>query len=225
MPRSLYTRSAPELPRILSFFRLPEQSAIKKLIHRFKFDGARTAGDDLFSLIEARLPELLRLHCEENEAAGKFTDLSSFSNGESVTTPNRTFLVPVPLTRARERGRGLHQTRQLARAISAATGLPLFEGLKKVRETPPQSSLTRTARLGNLAGVFALQESLPVPSRTTFLLVDDVLTTGSTLNACARTLRAAGAEKVEALTLAQVETVGGGRGENFLQKPEPATAS
>jgi predicted amidophosphoribosyltransferase len=81
--------------------------------------------------------------------------------------------------------------------------------LKRVRPTPPQQGLSRSARKDNVAGAFAVNdERRPEIAGAAIVLIDDVLTTGETLSACARALKKAGAASVDALVLAR--TVRGG---------------
>lgn len=112
-------------------------------------------------------------------------------------------IVPVPLHRTRQRQRGYNQAALLASRMGRACGLPVSEGvLARVRSTPPQvraSNLTQRRR--NVADAFACHDdSLRGAS---VLVIDDVMTTGATLDACARALRAAGARSVWGLTFAR----------------------
>lgn len=111
-------------------------------------------------------------------------------------------LVPIPLSRSRRRERGFNQAMQLAQAAGETLGLPVLDRLRKTRETPPQSRLPRTRRLRNLQGVFAPREGPPLRN-TALLLVDDIYTTGATLEAAAAVLRGAGAGNPGALVLAR----------------------
>lgn len=109
-------------------------------------------------------------------------------------------VVPVPLHPARLRERGFNQSALLARPVASALAVPLVTSdLRRVRDTPPQASLTAGARATNVRGAFL---ALRAPA-SRVLLVDDVRTTGATLEACARALRAAGARRVDALAYAQ----------------------
>jgi ComF family protein len=111
-------------------------------------------------------------------------------------------LVPVPLHAGRLAERGFNQSEELARRLSARWQLPLrSEGLARARDTGHQAGLARRERLGNVAGAFVWRASGPPPARV--ILVDDVLTTGATLAACAAALRAAGAREVRAVALAR----------------------
>jgi ComF family protein len=111
-------------------------------------------------------------------------------------------LVPVPIHKKRERERGYNQSSLIARELSRMTGLPLVEDclIRKVN-TPPQVRTTSALeRHRNIANAFACINNHVAGKRV--LLVDDVSTSGATLNACARILKAAGATSVWGLTIA-----------------------
>lgn len=111
-------------------------------------------------------------------------------------------VVPVPLYWTRRLGRGYNQATAIARPLAAVLGLPLRHALRRRRPTPPQSRLPRAARAANLRGAFALVRAADCRGRQV-LLVDDVTTTGATLEAAARCLRRGGVEAVVAITAAR----------------------
>ncbi len=115
-------------------------------------------------------------------------------------------LVPVPLHWSRLFQRRFNQSAALARAVSKRTGLPVIdEVLTRVRATPPQVGLAREERAKNVHGAFAIDKAQRHKMKgKRIVLVDDVLTTGATANACARVLRRAGVSHVDVLTLARV---------------------
>jgi ComF family protein len=112
-------------------------------------------------------------------------------------------LVPVPLHRARRRRRGFNQAEELALALSARCGLGVSDCLERVSAVGRASQVGRTRgdRLAALAGSVRLRAGAPVPLRA--LLVDDVVTTGATLAACASALAAAGVRDVRAVAYAR----------------------
>jgi ComF family protein len=109
-------------------------------------------------------------------------------------------VVPVPLHRSRERQRGFNQSALLAGTL----GLPVARALRRQRATPSQATLPATRRQANVRDAFAPgRDSAEVANRVV-VLVDDVCTTGATLNACADVLKRQGAREVRALTVARV---------------------
>ena len=122
-------------------------------------------------------------------------------------------LVPMPLTRRRFRQRGFNQAELLARVVARALDRPLVNGrLVRVRDAPPQRSLPRSARLGNVRGAFAVRDRSrlrmarrrPLPERVA--LVDDVTTTGATVRAATEALRRSGVAEVHVWVAAKTPT-------------------
>ncbi len=110
--------------------------------------------------------------------------------------------VPVPLHRSRTRERGFNQSDDLARGL----GLPVVRALWRTRRTAVQADLSAADRLVNVTGAFAARRGARLVERRVVVLVDDVSTTGATLNACAAVLRECGAVSVLALTAARAVT-------------------
>jgi ComF family protein len=111
-------------------------------------------------------------------------------------------IVPVPLHPTRQRERGFNQASLLAELLSAQTSIPAKPVLERIRYTITQTALDRSERMENLHNAFRLRKNADVRGLRV-LLVDDVLTTGSTLNECARVLKRAGAFSVHAATAAR----------------------
>ena len=113
-------------------------------------------------------------------------------------------LVPVPLHRRRLQHRHFNQAWEIARVLGGHTGLPVLTALCRTRQTDTQTRLTRKQRMENLRGAFAITrqgrrwiESSPDGA----VLIDDVLTTGSTVNECAKTLKHAGFQRIFVVTV------------------------
>ena len=115
-------------------------------------------------------------------------------------------IVPVPLHYTRLVARGFNQSAWLAQAIGRAGGRPVsVDALKRTRRTPSQAGLSSRGRRRNVSGAFVVHaRALKRIQDAQVLLVDDVLTTGATLNACARALKRAGARQIDVLLLARV---------------------
>src|ERR1700730_4373626 len=111
-------------------------------------------------------------------------------------------IVPVPLHPAKQRERGFNQAALLAEWLSEHMALPLRPVLQRVRFTTTQTAFDRAERMQNLRNAFRLRKNGDV-RKLRVLLIDDVLTTGSTLSECARVLKEAGAQSVYAATAAR----------------------
>lgn len=147
-------------------------------VHRMKFSSIERLADLLGDLILDNLPASLE---------------------PSVLSA----IIPVPLHAARLRSRGFNQSLLLARRISRGLGLPVEPRLvERVRDTPSQLGLGIDDRRRNVHGAFVVREPTDV-EKESLLIVDDVFTTGSTVNELARTLRRAGAGLIEVLTFAR----------------------
>lgn len=119
-----------------------------------------------------------------------------------TSTPHRPdLIVPVPLSTARLRQRGFNQALEIARPLARALGTPLeISHIHRRRDTAPQASLPWKERTKNIRHAFECEIDL---TGKTVLLVDDVMTTGATLDELARTLKAHGAVRVESCVLAR----------------------
>lgn len=111
-------------------------------------------------------------------------------------------VVPVPLHPARKRERGFNQAELLAKLLADRSGLTMQNALERIRYTTTQTAYDRGERMENLRDAFRLRKKMNVRD-SRVLLIDDVLTTGSTLSECARVLKAHGAISVHAATAAR----------------------
>lgn len=142
-------------------------------------------------------------HFKYNNLPGLATPLGEIlSQGWQVTRPPGEFIVPVPLHPNRLRERGYNQAALLARQLGERCGLPVLEGaLLRVRETAPQINLNAQERQQNVRGAFRCGHYDLKGKQV--LLIDDVCTTGATLEACSLALYRGQARSVWAFTLAR----------------------
>lgn len=165
----------PAFDRALCVFRA--KGPVRQILHRIKYERSPYLADDLVAA--ACTDEPFRRHL-----AG-------------------SVLVPVPLHTAKAWSRGYNQSERiavgLARLIPGCTAEALLE---KHHPTESQTRLDRTQRLRNVAKAFRLKRGQAVDPSRRYVVIDDVLTTGATLHACATVLRAAGAKSVDAAALA-----------------------
>lgn len=114
-------------------------------------------------------------------------------------------LIPVPLEKEKLKWRGFNQAEEIGKKLSSFLKIPLIFGcLIKARETIPQVELTVEARRENIKGVFSIGNEELIKNKK-ILLIDDVYTTGSTLEECARVLKAAGAKEIIGIVIARAK--------------------
>lgn len=157
-----------------------------------------------FALYEEPLKNLLwklKYGARESLARDVGFQMARVAAGWSWKVP--PLVVPVPLHWTRRWRRGFNQSERLAEALCEKTGWVLVpDWLTRTRRTVSQTGLTREQRAANVEQAFAALDWAPGRGATV-LLVDDVMTTGATLEACAKTLRTAGARRVLVLTAAR----------------------
>lgn len=157
------------------------EGPLMKALHRFKYSGKSGLSEALGPL------------------------LAAFAQGW-VQDAKDPLVMPVPLHPRRLRQRGYNQSLLLARHVAPALGAELdYLSLRRVRHTPPQTGLTAEERRRNVRKAFEVRATRPAPERTV-ILVDDVATTGNTLNECARVLKRQGFETVLCLVMARTRT-------------------
>jgi ComF family protein len=157
----------------------PYEGVIVEIISRFKYGGvARLAKPLGILLAEYQDPEF------------PFSEID--------------LLIPVPLHTRRLRERGFNQSLLLARQVSQRRSIPLnFTSLRRSRQTQPQTQLSGPERQKNVRGAFEVRTAEAVAGKR-ILLIDDVFTTGATVQECAKALLDARAKRVDVLTLARV---------------------
>jgi ComF family protein len=149
---------------------------LRQLIHLYKYRKVRTLDGPLGDLLLRALPRDEAFDC----------------------------VTPVPLHWRQRWQRGFNQADLLARRIALHTGIPRTSLLRRLRSTASQASLSNTGRRRNVAAAFACHRPDRAVGRK-ILLIDDVMTTGSTAAACALALKRAGAARVALLTLARAD--------------------
>lgn len=182
--------------------RLESEALGQKLITT-NLDQVYLAGDYNDQLLSAVIKkykyEFLRAL---NEQLGRF--LISFwkkINGAG-DLDEKVLVIPLPLSSRRYRWRGFNQAELLAKAWSTYFNYPInSHDLIRIKNRPPQVGLSEAKRRQNIEGVFKWQGGSL--KEQTVILIDDIITTGATLNEAARTLKAAGAKSVKALVLAK----------------------
>jgi ComF family protein len=113
----------------------------------------------------------------------------------------KPILVPIPITRNTEKKRGYNQSKTLAKHLAKKFDLELLDSLIRIKETKPQTGLSKKERRENVANAFFLNPSSIIPK--TILLVDDVLSSGATMNEAAKVLKSGGTTEIWALAFAK----------------------
>ncbi|MEP6887874.1 MAG: ComF family protein [Nitrospirales bacterium] len=138
-----------------------------------------------------------------NKKFGLADALGALMDRVPIETVHTDVIIPVPLHPTRLRNREYNQSLLLADRLSRARNIPLsYDNLVRTRETAPQTELSRAVRLKNLRRAFAVRRPQDISGKRV-LVIDDVFTTGTTVNECAKALRKAGASEVYVCTLAR----------------------
>jgi ComF family protein len=165
------------IERAAAFSFYARGSRIRKLIHNLKYNGIKEIG-----------PELGKIYASSLSSSGFTKDMD--------------IIIPVPLHPSRQRQRGFNQSYLIASGIAEVTGLPLCTGLlRRVSLSGTQTRRSRYERWMNVEGIFSVTDPEKLAGRH-ILLVDDVITTGSTIESCAGELLKIGGVKVSVVALA-----------------------
>jgi ComF family protein len=140
------------------------------------------------------------IHCKYHGEWGRTAELGALVAGVCESLCSFDALVPVPLHPSRRRQRGFNQSLLIAQRAAELLRVPVEENVLRVRRTGAQVHLGAEERATNVTGAMAIRPGCTIEGRT-FVLIDDVITTGSTLAACAAVLLRAGAQQVKAATL------------------------
>ena len=157
----------------------PYQGSLRRVVQKFKFEGFQRLASPLAALLE---------QCYQQSQLNLSLD----------------WIVPVPPHPRRRRRRGFDHTLLLSRVLSRSIGIPVFGGLRRVRNTPRQFGFTAEERQQNVAGAFTLRQGQLLSERG-LLLIDDVFTTGATTTEISKLLKEhSTARKITVLTVARV---------------------
>jgi ComF family protein len=168
---------------------LAYEGAARELVRALKYRGAHGLAEPMAAQIAANAPA---------EILGAGPPL--VPDGPALV-PAGPALVPVPLHRARRRRRGFNQAGLLAAALAARTGHAVCDCLERLGRSGPQVGSSRAARIAGPGADVRLRPGARAPPRA--VIIDDVITTGATLSACARALRAGGCREVVAAAYAR----------------------
>jgi len=170
------------------YFALPykEKALTKKLIYQFKYQP----------YIKDLAKTLANILIEHLVVSGK--------NTEDIW--ENSILIPVPLDKKKLRSRGYNQAEELAKELAVILKVPIIaNSLMKIKTTKPQMELSKEEREQNLKNAFAIKKPFDFAQGKKVFLVDDVYTTGSTMEECSRVLRDAGAKSVWGIAIAREE--------------------
>ena len=210
----------PECVKELSWVKPPVCLGCGKEIHGFQKEYCRDCqgrsrsyqrGAALLNYNQAAARSMAKIKYEgRREYLDFYAAAMAGRLGEKIRRMKAQALVPVPVHPSRLRVRGFNQALELSRRLSRLLGIPTDAGLlKRSRKTMPQKDLDPRQRLKNLEQAFHVSEERLEEGRIpeSVILVDDIYTTGSTIEACARTLKRAGTKDIYYVSIC----IGGGR--------------
>lgn len=173
-----YLATSIRVKNLLTGFSFQPDSTVQRMIHRLKYEGYYRLGNQLGKLLWDKISD-------DWDASIQY-------------------IVPIPLHFARQAERGYNQATEIAKGLSVASGVPLLESfMYRKRYTITQTSLSREERRDNVKGAFSVSKK-SIDINSTVLLLDDVITTGSTMKECVETLSKNGFKNVYACSFALV---------------------
>lgn len=172
----LSMRDDSSLISVHSLINLKENHKYMNLIHNLKYYGFRKVGYEL------------------GKELGKFLSINNNTEYD--------YIIPVPIHSAKKRERGYNQSDYIAKGVSEFTTIPYdIKMTSRSKYTQTQTRLDKSERKTNVSGIFKLKKSASILNKS-ILIVDDVFTTGSTINSLAELLLESGAKKISAATIA-----------------------
>ena len=167
-----------EVTKTHAYLLFTKKGKVQKLLHALKYKGQAELGVEMGFMFG-----------QEMKAAAML--------------PDAALIISVPLHAKKKKLRGYNQSDLLAEGFSNATGIPWSSTvLERIKHTATQTGKSKIERRENVKGVFAVRESINYKS---VIIIDDVLTTGATLEECVQTLKSAGCESFTILTIALAE--------------------
>lgn len=171
-------RMSTKLDQHIAIMPYREQDLIGKVVHVFKYQFVT----DIMTVLEPIIKEFCQNH--------------------SLYFHNSAMIIPVPLHRRRFAERGFNQAELIAKALSRSLSVPLLSALRRQKQTKQQAKLMKVERETNVSSAFLVSDRIDIEGKEV-VIVDDVYTTGSTIQECAAVLRAAGAKRVMGFTVAR----------------------
>ncbi len=163
------------IERAAAWFFYEAHSPVSRLLYRLKYANHPETGE-----------EMGRMMAQEMQADGFFDGIDA--------------IIPVPLTRKRQRERGYNQSMEIARGVSGITGIPILKQvLVRTSFAESQTRKDRRGRHDNVESAFRLNKNIALQGKH-LLIIDDVVTTGATITACGKQLMKAGEVKISVLT-------------------------
>ncbi len=191
----------------LGFAAVYENELIKKIIWHLKYefisDLSQSLGLIIFNYLKSFIsPKIISAKvktCDEN----KKTKKDKFPTGFGIKNIESYIIIPIPLHKSRLKWRGFNQSELIANELSKNIGLPAIANiLIRVKKTKDQTQLSKEERISNIQNAFQIKNPAEISGKN-IILLDDVYTSGATMEAAAKTLKEGGAKKIIGLVIAK----------------------